>query len=216
MKKIVRSKARLVKCAAIALGVVVVAFALKMAMGSIAEKDATQRAQLEATISSKNVELANVLAQAGKASDAKREFAEISLTKENKDFTVSTSSMKKVLKELQQETRLLPGLKLTLSPETVDARPEFTVLPKQVLVRESMQLQFSAMSDAHVFTFMKTLQERAPGLIQFTSLKLQRTGDVTAATLSQMSSGGTPALVMAILKFRWVGIAEKPEPTGTP
>jgi hypothetical protein len=77
-----------------------------------------------------------------------------------------------------------------------------------------MKIDFQAVSDMHVFSFLEELRAAAPGLIRIDMVSLKRTADMLDASISQIASGSTPLLVDVKVEFTWIGIAPKEKKAG--
>ncbi|HNQ92119.1 MAG TPA: hypothetical protein PKI93_04235 [Alphaproteobacteria bacterium] len=74
---------------------------------------------------------------------------------------------------------------------------------KQVVIKSHGKVELQSLDDVDVYTLMKYMQERFPGSVDVTSLKLERTETLNAAVLRQIGSGTPLALVKGSFEFDW-------------
>ena len=72
-----------------------------------------------------------------------------------------------------------------------------------ILVKSHGSVEVQSLDDVDVYTLVKYMQERFPGSIDITSLKLERTETMNAAVLRQIGSGNPLALVKGNFEFDW-------------
>jgi len=71
------------------------------------------------------------------------------------------------------------------------------------VVTTEVSLSFSALSDAHIFNFIKAMQLHFPGYVQLTSLSLVRNQNIDPSIIQDILDGNAPEMVSGSLDFRW-------------
>lgn len=74
---------------------------------------------------------------------------------------------------------------------------------KQIVVRSHAKVDVESLDDVDVYTLLKFLQERYPGSVDVTYMKLERTETLNAAMLRQIGSGTPVPLVKGAFEFDW-------------
>jgi hypothetical protein len=80
------------------------------------------------------------------------------------------------------------------------------------LTQSDIKIDFNAMSDLHVFSFVKELKEQLPGYVRIYDFSIRRAEQLKPEHFAAMSKGETPALVNAKISMMWMGIRLHPKP----
>ncbi len=174
------------------------------------------KADAESTLARDKAQVANLKNQLTQSSTAEKQFVDISLEHENPDFEANNEAIKNWLRMAKTQYRFSNDFKLSITPEKPTDKTELSGLAYDVTIRPEMKLEFQAMSDMHVFSFIKDFVKQAPGVVRIDGLSLKRKGDMNNATLSQMNAGQLIFLVDANVKFSWIGISPKEGKAETP
>ena len=224
MNKLRQLRKQLIRDVAIALAVVIGASAIMLLTGSFADSAAEKKQQSSSQLNLDQSQLNNLRTQFTKSGDAEKRFAEIVLYHKNQDYTANSDALKTLLRKAKERFRFADNFKLTLAPEKIVEKPEFSGLTYDITVREPMRITLEAISDMHVFSFAEFLRAETSGLVRVTRVDVKRKDDLDAETLGKINSGDAPSLVEATLEFTWVGIKPKEQaavskpaaPGGTP
>jgi len=207
-----KQKQMVKKLTVVALGALVVLGAtggLFYLTGAMADDMAKKQEDAKNALQSTVTETATLRTQLEKSGEAEKNFSTLLLVRTNTDFTANDDALKDMLRRAKTQYRLSNGFKLSITPEVPTDKSDLANLNFNITARPHMKMEFDAISDLHVFSFIDDLGRQAPGIIRLDSVNIQRKSDMDAASLIDMQRGGTPYLVGAVIEFTWVGIAEK-------
>jgi hypothetical protein len=173
-----------------------------------AERAAQQKMDAERKVSTDSAMLADLRSQMEKSGQAEKRFGVILQSRNNQNFTMDQDLLYSWLKGATARYRL-GTLKFTRAAEVQSTKPQLMNLNYTVTVRQPIKIEFQAVSDVHVFSFVDELVRAAPGLIRIDSMQIKRRSDVTNDVLANIRNGITPLLVDAKIEFSWIGIAPK-------
>ena len=74
---------------------------------------------------------------------------------------------------------------------------------KQMVIKSHGKVEIESLDDVDVYTLLKFMQERYPGSIDITNVKLERVETLNAAMLRQIGSGKPVPLVKGSFEFDW-------------
>ena len=154
-------------------------------------------------------------AQVKKAAVAEKRFAALQGDRVSLDYTANTEVLKDWLRHAKEQYRLSNSFKLAITPDKPVDLKELNGTNYAAIEHPAMKLDFSAMSDTHVFSFLDDLLRNSPGIIRIDAVQLRRNGDMDAATAKQMQNGATPYLIDAQIEFNWIGLKAKEDKTPT-
>lgn len=209
MNKLKRLQRKVARDCAIALGVAFGVFVLMMAISMLAEGAAKKKTEAVSQLSQDQAQLNNMRTQYNKSGDAEKRFVSIQLSRDNKDYTANSEAMKDFLRAAKDHYRFTDSFKLSLANEKPSDKPELTGLNYDVSIREPMKIELEAISDVHVFSFIKELMRNSPGFVRVTKIDMKRKQEMTGEIFTQMNNGSAPAQVSATIEFSWVGIQPK-------
>lgn len=78
-----------------------------------------------------------------------------------------------------------------------------------VIVKSPVTLNIDSLDDVDVMTFIKGLQEKFPGSVDFTAVELERTEDLDADVLKKIGRGDPIIMVRAKITFDWRTMANR-------
>jgi hypothetical protein len=210
MNKLSTLKTKFKKTAAVSAGVTLAAIAVMVVTGSMQESAVAGRLQAESMLQQAKGNVLTAMTQVENTDAARKKFTELQLNRQNPDYTMNSDALKELLREQRLTFRLATGLKLTLSNDIKDSRPEFSALAYPVHYRADNTLSFGAMSDLHALSFVDSFEKAAPGVVKFTSLRLDRKGALNIDSFTQMTQGGIPELISGEVHFMWLGVDQNP------
>lgn len=213
MNKARQMQKNLIKLGAVVGGIVVVCVGIMMVTGSMADGANQRKSAAENARNNDASQISTMRTQIEQSGDAEKRFVDISLHHTSGDYSANTDALKEWLREMKDKYRFSDSFKLTLANEKKSDKPEFSALNFDVTVREPMKLEFGAISDTHVFSFVNQLQHDMPGMVRVTKLDITRKSDITTASLREFAAGGTPENVDADIEFTWVGLSPKENKT---
>ena len=216
MNKAKQMQKSLGKLAAIVAGMVVVSIGAMFLTDSLADSAAQRKATAESARNSDNAQISTMRNQIEQSGDAEKRFIDIALNHTSSDYSANTDALKNWLRTKKDEYRFSDNFKLTLANEKKAEKSEFSALSFDVSVREPMRLEFGAISDTHVFSFIRQLEHDTPGMVRITKLGIQRKNDINTASLREFAGGAAPENVTAEIEFSWVGLAPKEEKKNEP
>lgn len=209
MNKAKQMQKKLVKLAAIVGGILVFSLALMLFTGSLASDAMQRRSTAESARNSESSQISTIRSQIEKSGEAEKRFVEIALNHSSPDYSANTDALKDWLREMKEKYRLGDNFKLTLALDKPSDKPEFSNLNFTVTVREPMKLEFGAISDMHVFSFVRQLEQDMPGMLKITKFEMKRNSDLGANSFRELAAGATPQYVEAIIEFTWIGVEPK-------
>ena len=180
----------------------------------LADDSAKKKGDAETALKQDQGKITTMNTQIEKSSLAESRFEDLQKDRDALDFSINSDTFKEWLRNAKAQYRLSNNFKLSLTPEK---KFESKEIPDAYEVYEhpGMKLEFSAMSDTHVFAFLQSLVRSAPGFIRIETFSIKRNGDLDPATIDQIKTGHTPYMVDAKIEFNWVGLREKPKPVET-
>ncbi len=209
MNKFKRLQQELIRKGVMSLAVVFGFVLFYFAAGEFEDREMKGKADADAALARDKAQAANLKNQLTQSSTAEKRFVEIQLAHDSGDFTANNEAMKNWLRTAKNQYRLSSDFKLSITPEKPTDKAELNGLAYDITIRPEMKLDFQAISDMHVFSFIKDFMKQSPGVVRIDSISLKRKGNMDNAALSQLNAGQTIFLVDASIKFSWIGIAPK-------
>lgn len=216
MNKAKQMQKKLVKLAAIVGGIVVACVVVMVVTGGMADSALQRKTAAENARNNDNSQISTMRNQIEQSGDAEKRFIEISLKHSSDDYSANTDTLKEWLRDRKNHYRFTDNFKLSLANDKASERPEFANLNFGVTVREPMKLEFGAMSDMHVFSFLRQLEHDMPGMVRITKFDVERKSDMNAATFREMAAGGSSEYVTSEIEFSWIGLEPKAEKKADP
>ncbi len=146
--------------------------------------------------------------QLEKSGEAQKRYAALQADRTSLNFGGNMEDLKEYLRNAKTRYRF-DRVNFKPTKEANSDKPELANFSYNVLVQQHISVQFLAISDTHVWSFLDDLRRSAPGLIRIESVKLKRNGDLTDATISQIPGGTTPLLVDTTVEFTWIHFTPK-------
>ncbi|MFO0110314.1 MAG: hypothetical protein ACK52W_07265, partial [Alphaproteobacteria bacterium] len=210
--KLQRLKRVLIREGVVLAGVVFLLVIILFAVNYIQHGVLESRTEAESLLNQDRAQLALMQSQLAKTSEATRLFDTLNLVEQDQYFANNTEAFKESLRSLKTKFRLGNGMRLIITGVQVSQQADLQALNYKVLVREEMELVISAMSDLHVYSFLKQWLKEAPGIIRVNGLKLNRRAPMSLESLAQMKSGSVPELVDGAIRFTWITLENKTAP----
>jgi hypothetical protein len=211
MNKYALMQKKLVLHSAIAAGCGMVAFATMM-LADMAAADAKKESDtLTASVMADENQLREIKNKIELSVGAEKRFSEIQLTRMEPSFLSKTELLVALLQESKNRYRLSGFKPLNIPPEMPSKVPALIDKEYNVVVRDGVTIEFEAISDVHVYSFLRHLLRHAPGFMRLQSIDIQRQEDLTPQSLAQLKAGQSLGLVVTKLQFTWIGIQPKPE-----
>ena len=202
----------LIRQGVICVGVIAVFTGLYFGTDYLVDSFSAKQKEAEQTLSHDQSEINSLKSQMDKSGVAESRFLTIQEARTGLDFSADTDALKTWLRQAKTQYRLSNSFKLSLTAEKVAENKEFAGTNYTVLEHPAMKLEFSAMSDVHVFSLLDDLMRGAPGFIRIDGVSLKRVSDIDAGVINQMRAGATPYAIDAVITFNWIGLKEKEKP----
>lgn len=213
MNKAKYMQKRLVRLAAIVVGIVVFCAVVMFLTGSMADDAATRKTTAEGARNSDASQIATIRSQIDQSGDAEKRFIDISLKHSSSDYSANTDTLKDWLRDMKNQYRFSDNFKLSLASDKPSDKPEFSNINFDVTVRAPMKLEFGAISDMHVFSFVRQLEQDMPGMVRLTKFEVTRKTDMDASSFRAMAAGSATEYVTSVIEFTWIGIEPKKQKT---
>lgn len=153
--------------------------------------------------------LATLTAQLDSTDSAQKKFIDMQGGRNVDDFSANFEAFQSFLKAAKERYRLT--IEILAEKEAVSDKAELKNFAHDVMVRPKVELTIKAISDVHVFSFIRDLQKNAPGLVHVRKLSLKRLekNDFTDQTYDTLKSGASPLLVEATIELTWLRFVQK-------
>ncbi len=208
-------KKALIKQGVVTAVILVIVGSVYFFTSSMLDASVPEKNNAESAFQKDQSDISTLKTQLDKSGIAESRFLEIRAERENLDFSSNKEALKEFLRDAQNRYRLSSSFKLNLTPEKLIENNNGGQSNYETYEHPGMRIEFSALSDAHVFSFLDDLKRNAPGIIKIETINLSRLGDIDKTTIDQIATGATPHTINAIIGFNWIGIKEKekkPEP----
>jgi hypothetical protein len=209
MNKYKKLQKELIKKGLLTLAIVLAFAALFFVAGEFEDRKIKGKTDAEAALASDKTQETNLKNQLTQSSTAEKRFAEIQMGHENADYTANNEGIKAWLRNAKSAYRFSNDFKLSITPEKPSDKTELNGLAYDITMRPEMKIEFQAISDMHVFSFLKDFIKQAPGVVRIDAISLKRKGDMDNTAVSQLTAGQAVFMVDASIKFSWIGIAPK-------
>ncbi|MBY0354228.1 MAG: hypothetical protein K2Q12_00700 [Rickettsiales bacterium] len=140
-----------------------------------------------------------------------KQYKALKLRIDKDEFNLDPLTAQERLNSLRKDYQL-SNPKVSFTPEVdVLTSPAFQKFPSIIVSFSEVTLQFTTLTDLHVYSFLNALKTQFPGIIKTTSVRLSRNGTAvdTKAITAIVYSGDEPQLMDAEIKFLWIGIRNK-------
>lgn len=218
-KLIKRLVATAIKCfvfLAIAVGVYV---AVSMHQDGILKQKTEADLKLSEAESKRN----SLRDQIDKTGVAEKKFIEFQGARSVENFSANFEAFQAFLKDSKDRYRL--SIELLPAKEVLTDKAELKNFPYDVMLRPKVELTIKAISDVHVFSFIRDMQRNSPGLVHIERVAIKRLdkSDLTETTIENLKTGASPLMVEATIQLTWIRFVEKSTkpaasaaPTATP
>lgn len=201
----------LIRHASIGLGILVALTGFYFFSEYLREDARKSNIDAESAFNSDQALIANLRTQVEKSGLAEKRFLEIQEGRISTQYDTNTDVLKNWLRDAKASYRFSNTFKLNMTAGKKVENKELVGINYDIVEHPEMRLKLTAMTDVHLFDFIRNLVRKTPGFIRIETLEIKRTGDIDKTALDQFRSGATPYLVEADLGFNWIGIEEKPE-----
>jgi hypothetical protein len=183
-----------------------------------AEGSAKNKTDAESQANRSQTLLSDLKSQVDKSGEAEKRFAEIQTARGLEVLSTadigtyydgSFERFRKTLTDTISRHRLADSKLSGSLKEEKTTRPELANFDYEIFLRPKLKIEFSAISDVHVFSFIDDLKRNAPGLIRIDSVTMERLSDLSDATMVALQSGETPLAVKAAVEFTLFTLDEK-------
>lgn len=153
--------------------------------------------------------LTTLTAQLDSTDTAQKKFIELQGGRDIEDFSSNFEAFQAFLKAAKDRYRL--SIEILPTKETVSDKSELKNFTHDVMVRPKVELTIKAISDVHVFSFIRDMQSNAPGLVHVEKVTLKRLekNDFNDQTYDTLKSGASPLLVEATIQLTWLRFVQK-------
>lgn len=170
----------------------------------------TQRQQaLRSDIHSIEQQIADLERKHGIVNRSIVEFHRLKNRQKRGAFTIDRDQATDIFDTLRRKYRI-SNLSMTVTPKDVMAGADLVRPTGQIMFSEAT-LEFDAMSDLHVFSFVQDAADTLPGFLKITDFDISRQRQITNDVYVSVSRGEQPRMVSAKVRFLWLGIDEKPK-----
>lgn len=212
--KMQQQQIRTLITAGVALGVIAVFVGIYLGVSSWANGAVSGKGELESRSGQQQAEINNLRSKIDNADSSQKSYAQIVEKRGNDKFAIDNDSVRQVLERLIATYRISIDGKLEYSPDEKVEIPSLANATNSFIVRKDALLKFKAISDLHAYSFVNALAKEMPGIIQYKSFKINKTGEIDAEALSKLSLGQEVALVDAEVLFNWYGMQPNPPAAG--
>jgi hypothetical protein len=211
MKKIVALKKKLVKSSAIAALLIGACSGLMFFLASFNTEKITAVQQTESQMRQARADLATIEDNINIYERSYSAYLTIYEALKAGKYDLDAARGSKILELLGRKHRL-SNMNLTMSSsEPFNTQTYVGFTP----VYRNITLNFSAMTDTHVYAFLQNIEKYFSGYIHFTKIILQSERGIDDTTIPEVRKGVSTKLVRATVSFIWVGIEEKTQVTDT-
>ncbi|MCI5049764.1 MAG: hypothetical protein MRY32_05470 [Rickettsiales bacterium] len=141
-------------------------------------------------------------------------YDELSFRKASMNFMVDRNILREKLAALKERFRM-NHLSVEASPESNYQNKELDALG--VTAKQSLiELNFGAMSDVHVFSFVRALSYEMPGLVRPVLFEMRRDQPLNNQNLRLIKAGQSPQMVSGEFQFMWYGFSPDEKETNAP
>ncbi len=207
MQKLKLLRKKIIKEGGIAIGVIVALIAGMMFLGDAVTKEEQEQMMLRGNIGSLVQQISDLEAKHGVVTSSITEFRRLKGRQKRGDFTINRDQATDIFNTLRQKYRI-SNLSMTVTPKAEMSTPELLRPTAQMAFSEAV-LEFDAMSDVHVFSFIQDAAASLPGFLRISNFRIDRQRKITNEVYVSVSKGELPRMVSAKVTFMWFGIDEK-------
>lgn len=208
MNKLKILQKMLIKKAIIAAIVIAICAGIYVAIDSIDSGYIQQKSEMEAGLGMATNDRNQLQSKIEGANTSEKNYTNLLLAHPNAEFEAKREALVEFLNRAKVHYRF-SAFKVSLTPEGILSDTAFTSPEGEITIRDNMQIELSAISDMHVFSFLSELLTKAPGFIHLKSLTIERKNDMSNAMLDQLQNGNLVEGVSAKIIVSWVGVRVK-------
>lgn len=207
MQKLRRLKKKLVKEAGIFIGIIAVLTGVTLFLQDEIGSEEQQQNVLRSNIQSLDSQIAELERKHGIVNSSIIEYNRLKARMGRGDFRIDRDQATDIFDTLRKKYRI-SNLSMTVTPKDVMRSTDLERPTAEVTVSEA-SLEFDAMSDVHVFSFLHDAMQTLPGFLRVTRFKINRQRLITPDVYVSVSKGEVPRMVSAEVGLMWLGIDEK-------
>ncbi len=194
-----------VKCFA----VLAIAVGAYVAVSMHKESVLKQKTEAELKLSEAEAMRNNLRDQIDKVGAAEKRFIEFKGTREVDSFSANFEAFQAFLKASKDRYRL--SMELLPAKEIPTDKAELKNFSHDVMLRPKIELTVKAISDTHVFSFIRDMQRNSPGLVRIEKVSIKRLdkSDLTDEVIGSLKTGASPLMVEAVIQLTWIRFVEK-------
>ena len=206
-------KAKLLK-SLIKLGVIfgsaiVGCIVLYFATDDLSTSSENDKSEAERLLTQDRGRISDFNTQLEKSNLAEKRFLETQASRTNTEYNSDTDSLKEWLKSAISRYRFSSNLKLSLTSDVTGDNKLLNGTTYEAIEHPQMKMEFNAITDTHVFSFLDELTQNSPGFVMIEGLSMKRVADADKNVVTLLRSGATPYLMDIKVTFNWIGLREK-------
>jgi hypothetical protein len=209
MIKYNKLKQRMIKEGSIALGALLLLCGLAFGLSSY-ENSLSEEFQISNnSVSMLSGQISEIESKKIKISQSIEPYRELKKRIENKEFSLDPIMAQEKLNEIRKD------FQLNEPSVTIDEKKELTgasydKYPTAVASYRSVEVDFVALTDLHVYSFINALKNNFPGLIHIYEVRINRDKEVDNSVIRNIVLEGIePSLIKGNIKFYWIGFGLK-------
>lgn len=196
-------KKQLAVGAVISIVLIAIAAGAALYVVGLSETAIEDKARIESDIRNIESQVASYEAQLGKSDESLAVFVKmVELRGDGLEFGITRSEAARALQNMVDKYRL-DVISSEIGPLEPLEGPAYEGIQMDI-ERSEIKIQFQAITDQHVYSFLEEFTLRFPGIIKLNGFNLEREREITSNTLFQVHSGGTPLLVKGGLTAEWI------------
>ncbi len=209
MQKYRKLKKSILKEGAIALAIIAVLAGITYFVTGEIESEEREQRQLKGNIRSLANQIDELERKHGIVNSSITEFRRLKGRQERGAFSINREQARDIFDTLRKKYRI-SNLSMTVTPKDAMSGKDIERPTAQITFSEAI-LEFDAMSDLHVFSFINDAQQTLPGFLKITDFNINRQRKITNEVYVSVSRGEEPRMVSARVNFLWLGIEDKPK-----
>lgn len=152
----------------------------------------------------------NLRDQMDKTGAAEKKFFEFQGVRSTDSFTANFEAFQAFLTDSNARYRL-SEVGFTKIKEVPTDKAELKNFSYEIMLRPKIELKAKAISDVHLFSFIRDIQRNAPGLVRVEKVVMKRLdkSDLTDSAIGSLKTGASPLLVEATITLTWIRFVEK-------
>lgn len=207
MKKYARLRKKLITEGGIAAAIIAALIATIIFIEDNVTTEEQQQRVLKSNIQSLASQISNLEKKHGIVNKSMSEFRRLKDRQRRGDFKIDRDQATDIFNTLRRKYRI-SNLSMTITPKSTMINPELERPTAEITFSEA-SLEFDAMSDIHVFSFIHDAEETLSGFLRITQFQIERQRKITPDVYISLSKGEEPRMISARVNFMWLGIDEK-------